>query len=168
MPLRRRPFTSLGPPKMSHNLALFSMEIVSPGQIQSSTLVSIWIRNSLLKHKSQSQLKKLVWLLEYSIHSSTESRNYVFPTSCCCIKPILCYGIETWFDCAATHRRKIQIVQNKQLKIILNRHWRHSTVALHEEAGIPLINDFGKKLTDKFFHKSRFSENPLIVGLNDP
>jgi hypothetical protein len=85
-----------------------------------------------------------------------------------CIRPILCYGIETWFDCAATHRRKIQIVQNKQLKIILNRHWRHSTAALHEEAGVPLIEDFGRKITEKFFHKSRFSENPLIVGLTNP
>ena len=85
-----------------------------------------------------------------------------------CIRPILCYGIETWFDCAKTHRKKIQIIQNKQLKIILNRHWRHSTAALHEEAGVPLIEDFGRKITDRFFHKCRFSENPLIVGLNDP
>ena len=85
-----------------------------------------------------------------------------------CIRPILCYGIEPWFDCAAGHRKKVQIFQNKQLKIILNRHWRHSTVALHEEAGIPLIENFSKKITERFFHKSRFSENPLILGLTSP
>jgi Reverse transcriptase (RNA-dependent DNA polymerase)/Endonuclease-reverse transcriptase len=85
-----------------------------------------------------------------------------------CIRPILCYGIETWFDCAVTHRKKVQIFQNKQLKIILNRHWRHSTVALHEEAGVPLIEDFSRKITERFFHKSQFSENPLILGLTNP
>jgi hypothetical protein len=85
-----------------------------------------------------------------------------------CIRPILCYGLECWFDCAATHRRKIQIIQNKQLKIIMDRHWRHSTEALHEEAGVPLIEEFIQKILQKFCHKIPFSENPLILGLNDP
>jgi Reverse transcriptase (RNA-dependent DNA polymerase)/Endonuclease-reverse transcriptase len=84
-----------------------------------------------------------------------------------CIRPILCYGVECWYDCAATHRRKLQIIQNKQLKIIMNRHWRYSTAALHEETGIPLIEEFGNRITERFFHKTRFSENPLILGLND-
>jgi hypothetical protein len=57
--------------------------------------------------------------------------------------------VECWYDCAATHRRKIQIVQNKQLKIIMDHHWRHSTEALHEEAGVPLIEDFSQLVTLK-------------------
>lgn len=85
-----------------------------------------------------------------------------------CIRPILCYGIETWHDCAATHRRKLQIIQNKCLKIIMNRHWRFSTAALHEETGVPLIEDFSEKICGRFFERSRFSENPLILGLTDP
>jgi hypothetical protein len=71
-------------------------------------------------------------------------------------------------DCAATHRSKIQIVQNKQLKIIMDRHWRHSTEALHEEAGVPLIEDFSQRIVEKFSHKMLFYENPLILGLIDP
>jgi hypothetical protein len=85
-----------------------------------------------------------------------------------CIRPILCYGVECWYDCAATHRRKIQIVQNKQLKIIMDRHWRHSTEALHEETGVPLIDYFSQKIVENFFHKILFFENPLILGLIDP
>jgi hypothetical protein len=85
-----------------------------------------------------------------------------------CIRPILCYLVECWYDCAATHRRKIQIVQNKQLKIIMDRHWRHSTEALHDEAGVPLIEDFSERIVEKFFHKILFFENPLILGLIDP
>jgi hypothetical protein len=66
------------------------------------------------------------------------------------------------------HRRNIQIIQNKQLKIIMDRHWRHSTEALHEEAGVPLIEDFSQRIVETFFHKVLFSENPLIMGLIDP
>jgi hypothetical protein len=85
-----------------------------------------------------------------------------------CIRPILCYGVECWCDCAATHRRRIQVVQGKQLKIIMDRHSRHSTEALHEEAGVPLIEDFSQGIVERFFHKVLFSENPLILGLIDP
>jgi hypothetical protein len=53
-----------------------------------------------------------------------------------CIRPILCFGVETWFDCAPTHKNKLQIIQNKCLKIIKNRHWRYSTNTLHEETNI--------------------------------
>jgi hypothetical protein len=72
-----------------------------------------------------------------------------------CIRPILCYGVETWFDCAPTHKKKLQIIQNKCLKIIQNHHWRYST------------EEFGDKFRDKFLQRSRFSENPLILGLLD-
>jgi hypothetical protein len=82
-----------------------------------------------------------------------------------CIRPILTYGVEVWHDCAATHRRKLQIVQNKCLKIINNRNWRYSTSALHEESGMPLIQDFGIKICDRFSQKSRFSNNPLILEI---
>jgi hypothetical protein len=84
-----------------------------------------------------------------------------------CIRPILCYGVECWNGCAATHRRNIQIIQNKQLKIIMDRHSRHSTEALHEEAGVPLIEDFIQRIVETFFHKIVFFENPFILGLND-
>jgi hypothetical protein len=67
-----------------------------------------------------------------------------------CIRPILCYGVETWYNCAATHKKKHQIIQNKCLKIIKNRHWRYSTFDLHQETNIPMIEAFGEKIYEKF------------------
>jgi hypothetical protein len=29
-----------------------------------------------------------------------------------CIRPILCYRVETWYNCATTHKKKLQIIQN--------------------------------------------------------
>jgi hypothetical protein len=67
-----------------------------------------------------------------------------------CIRPILCYGAETWFNCAA----------NKCLKIIKNRHWRYSTFDLHQETNMPMIEAFGEKMYGNFMQRCRFSENP--------
>jgi hypothetical protein len=85
-----------------------------------------------------------------------------------CIRPILCYGVETWFDCAPTHKKKLQIIQNKCLKIIENRHWRYSTATLHEDTDIPKIEDFGSKICGKFKLRCRNSDNPYISELFDP
>jgi hypothetical protein len=57
-----------------------------------------------------------------------------------CIRSILCYGVETWFFCANTYKKRLQIIQNKYLKIIMNCHWRYSTSTLHEEANVRLPN----------------------------
>jgi hypothetical protein len=75
-----------------------------------------------------------------------------------CIRPILCYGVETWFDCAPTHKKK---------KLIRNRHWRYSTAAMHDETNKPRIEDCSDRICDKFLQHSRFSENPLFLGLFD-
>ena len=37
-----------------------------------------------------------------------------------CIRPILTYGCVVWNDCAKTHMKRVQIIQNKNLKIIFN------------------------------------------------
>jgi hypothetical protein len=50
----------------------------------------------------------------------------------------------------------------------MDRHWRYSTEALQEEAGVPLIEEFSQRIVETFFHKVLFPENPLILGLIDP
>jgi hypothetical protein len=57
-----------------------------------------------------------------------------------CILPILNYGVEALFSF------KLQIIQNKCLKIIKNRHWRYSTSDLHQETNIPMIEAFGESI----------------------
>jgi hypothetical protein len=47
-----------------------------------------------------------------------------------CFRPILCYGVKIWYNCATMHKKNLQIIQNKCLK---NRHWRYSTFDLHQE-----------------------------------
>jgi hypothetical protein len=67
----------------------------------------------------------------------------LFPTIIC-YGVIRCYGVETWFDCAPTHKKKLKIIQNKCLKRIQKHHWRFSTAALHEETNMPRVEEFGE------------------------
>jgi hypothetical protein len=77
-----------------------------------------------------------------------------------CIRPILCYGVETWFDCAPTHKKKLQIIQNKCLKIIKNRHWRYSTDTLHEETNMPGSRISALKFTISLCTVAGFRKTP--------
>ena len=53
----------------------------------------------------------------------------------------LCFGIDLYGNATKGLIDKIQIMQNKILKIILKKPKRYSTNVLHKEANILLIND---------------------------
>ncbi len=69
------------------------------------------------------------------------------------IRPILTYGAPVFSKAAKTHLQKIQITQNKILKMILNAPWRTKTTKIHQQSNVPLIHEFLTKLTKKFEEK---------------
>jgi len=80
-------------------------------------------------------------------------------------RPIMLYGAPVWGNCAATHRKKLQVTQNKLLKIILKKPFHFSTAKLHDEANVEPVNKVIDVLTRKFEEKCCCSENPLIAGM---
>jgi hypothetical protein len=58
-----------------------------------------------------------------------------------CLRTILLYCCPVWADCACTHKKKIQVIQNKFLKTIYNLPWHFSTGELHNLAEIDLVED---------------------------
>ncbi len=80
-------------------------------------------------------------------------------------RPIMLYAAPVWGGCAITHRKALQVTQNKILKIIRNRPFHYSTRKLHEESNLKLINETIGELELKFNEKCQSSVNPLIVGL---
>lgn len=83
------------------------------------------------------------------------------------IRPIMSYASPIWRRAAPTNRKKLQIVQNKCLKIIHNLPWRTSTTELHMTANIPLLAEFIHKLQHNFNIKCNNSEFALIRELAD-
>ncbi|KAG5669722.1 hypothetical protein PVAND_000017 [Polypedilum vanderplanki] len=70
------------------------------------------------------------------------------------IRPILTYGYPAFHGFIAdTHTRKLQTLQNRSLKMILDRPWWESTQQIHADTNLPLINSYLYKITTKFRNK---------------
>lgn len=78
---------------------------------------------------------------------------------------ILLYGSPVWGKAASCHIKKLQVSQNKLLKMMLNLPWRHSTIDLHQRANVEWISERIQKLANKFDYSCDISENPLINQL---
>jgi hypothetical protein len=80
-------------------------------------------------------------------------------------RPSLLYASPAWSGCATSHKKKLQVLQNKILKMILNKPWYYSTDDLHEEAGVSRLTEH-ITLSDRAFVGSlRFVQNPLVSNL---
>jgi hypothetical protein len=83
------------------------------------------------------------------------------------IRPILTYACPVFANAAKTHIKKLQIAQNKSLRMVLSARFRTRIHILHKKTNIPPIKDFISKLTENFYSKSASSTNGLISRLGD-
>lgn len=81
------------------------------------------------------------------------------------IRPIFLYALPVWCDCALTHRKRLQIFQNKILKMCLGLPWRYPTEDLHKDAEMELVQQFIDKVNLQFKSRCGSSSNPLISTL---
>jgi Reverse transcriptase (RNA-dependent DNA polymerase)/Endonuclease-reverse transcriptase len=90
------------------------------------------------------------------------------------IRPILTYNIQVWNTVCKTQLNKIQVLQNKNLRMVFSV-WHdpltHKTIRnsdLHRKAkNIPTIEEFLKILLVKTFEKMKFNENLLIKEMTE-
>lgn len=78
------------------------------------------------------------------------------------VRPIMTYASPVWIGVANSHIKKLQIIQNKCLKMALNLHWRFSTSELHEQNNILLIKNYIESAHKKFIEKCQLSEHESI------
>ena len=77
-----------------------------------------------------------------------------------CIRPVITYGHQVWAAAAKSHIQKTQRVQNKFLRIILNKARGTSINKLHELANIQPIGDYIAQSTSRTYN--HLHTNPLI------
>lgn len=82
------------------------------------------------------------------------------------IRPIMTYGWQVWFHKAAkTNTKKLQIIQNKNLKIIHKLPPRFSTDLLHRRFNYKMFSFLARELTLKFNEKCRASNFEILRNL---
>lgn len=75
------------------------------------------------------------------------------------------YAGKVWQCCARSHKVRIQRLQNKALKMILNiPHWSRTT-QVHQQAGVAMFEDRLKTNLEKFKTKCALSNIELIRNL---
>lgn len=82
-----------------------------------------------------------------------------------CIRPILTYACPVWENCAKSHRKKLQIIQNKNLKIIYNLPRRFPTRDLHMKSKQKTIDTAISEMTLTFKRKCRDSNYAHLRSL---
>ena len=81
------------------------------------------------------------------------------------IRPILTYACPAFANAAKTHLQKLQVAQNKNLRMVLSAKYRTRIHLLHKRTNIPTVTEHITKLTDNFYKKSAFSVNRLVKRL---
>lgn len=81
------------------------------------------------------------------------------------IRPILTYASPVFAHIAKTHKNRLQVQQNRALRMVLNAPLRTRIKRLHDRTNIPLIDDYTKKLNQSFFKRCDSSKNNLIRSL---
>lgn len=95
---------------------------------------------------------------------SKQNKLIIFKTI---FQPILLYGAPVWFDCAHSHIQKLQVSQNKVLKMMLGLPWHYSTKRLHDKANAYTVKNLVNKQQEKFFLNCSFSDNNLIRNVSN-
>lgn len=83
----------------------------------------------------------------------------------CILRPIMLYGSPVWGDCAKSHRRRVQVKQNKLLKMIHNLNPWYPTEQLHHVTKVETVEECIRRSTSKFSNSCQLSLNPLIEDL---
>ena len=81
------------------------------------------------------------------------------------IRSVLLYASPVWFESAKTHIKKIQVTQNKYLKMIYAKPKLFSTRRLHLISDIPLVMDLITKIRNNFKNNLPLISNELINNL---
>lgn len=112
--------------------------------------------------KASNCLKSLYPVLNRKSLLSFKNKNLLFKSI---IRPILTYGAPIWRHAAWCHRKKLQIIQNKTLKIINNLPWRFPTVLLHNVSNHQLLDVHVNSLSTKFLNGCAQSAFQFIRNL---
>lgn len=118
-----------------------------------------------LVESSGVSIKMLYSLLCRSSQLHTRNKTLIFKTI---IRPRITYASPAWGNCALTHIRKLQVIQNRCLKMCHNLPYDYPTTDLHELARVEMLEHHINRQMNAFWLRCQLSDNPLIQNLRQP
>ncbi|GFX28785.1 RNA-directed DNA polymerase from mobile element jockey [Trichonephila clavipes] len=78
------------------------------------------------------------------------------------LRPIITYASPVWGAAAATHMKKIQVIQNKILRLITNAPWYVRNDVIHYDLHMEPISRYITNLARNVFRSIENHDNPII------
>ena len=100
-----------------------------------------------VSNRAHNSLRQLYPLISRNSHLDVRNKLLIYKLA---IRPIFTYGCPAFESMAKTHLQKLQVLQNKFLRIILNKTRYDRIIDLHQEAKIPSIEEYVGKLQTNF------------------
>lgn len=120
----------------------------------------VHIKNT--RNKATKAMCALYPMLARSSKLNFKNKNIVYKTM---IRPILTYASPIWCHASKTRLKKLQIIQNKCLKMINNLPWRFNTNELHRRTEYPTIIELLEEHENKFKERCESSTYEMINTL---
>jgi hypothetical protein len=118
------------------------------------------IQNSI--KKGNKSISALYCLLKKNSSASLKSKLTIYKSY---IRPILTYACPIFSNCPKTHFNRLQIMQNKCLRMVLSAPYYTRVTELHHDAKVPYIRNYVNTLTENFYRKAEFHQNNLVNSL---
>ena len=99
--------------------------------------------------------RQMHWLTSRKSKLSIENKLKIYKTI---IKPIWTYGIPLWGTAAMSHINKIEIIQAKILRTVVNAPWYVRNNDIPRDLGIPTVMEEISRYSEKY--KSRIATHP--------
>ncbi|GJQ78661.1 hypothetical protein Trydic_g11764 [Trypoxylus dichotomus] len=81
------------------------------------------------------------------------------------LRPILTYGMPCWSRAAKHHLQRLQVMQNKCLRLALGADRYTPIRELHRVAQVDMLAEFAAKSATKFYVSTRAHGNPYVAGI---
>ncbi|GFT18757.1 RNA-directed DNA polymerase from mobile element jockey [Trichonephila clavipes] len=78
------------------------------------------------------------------------------------LRPVITYGSPVWRAAATTHMKKIQVIQNKILRVMTNAPWYVRNDVIHNDLHMEPITNYITKLSRNVFKSIESHDNPII------
>ena len=155
-------FPSL-PPKIGNRTFQWKQEVKYLGVLLDTKLS---FKNHITQsiQRANKAVSILFCILKKNSHASVESKMTIYRAY---IRPILTYAGILFQNCPKTHFGRLQVMQNKSLRMALSKPYATRISKLHKEAKIPTIREFVDKNTKKFYETTKSHDNPLVVTLGN-
>ncbi len=84
------------------------------------------------------------------------------------LRPAWTYGIELWGSARKSNLNRLQVLQSKILRVIVDAPFYVSNLTLHRDLNIPFVKDLVRSRYVSFHSSLKSHPNPLIRRLSGP